>query len=174
MAPQQLQIVEDNSTLANFKAWAKAVSDWFRTCGWTNTSDTGQVNWSTIAAVPASTYVYDIFTPGDSGTAYYLKIEYGYNTSSLQIAITVGTGTNGSGTLTGHVTGRIAVWSTSFTSNFANVSSTTQFECDFSGDSGRICIMMWRNSSVANGPVGFAIQRTLNSSGTATNDGIFM
>ena len=172
MATQQWQIAEDNSTLANFKAWAKAISDWFRTCGWTNTSDTGQVNWSTIAAVPSNSYVYDIFAPGDGLTPYYVKIEYGYSTTTLQIAVSLGTGTDGAGNLTKWVTSRRAMWATNLAGGIANVNAVTQFECNFTGDSGRIGIMMWRNSSAAGGQLLIAIQRTLDSSGNPTNEGV--
>jgi hypothetical protein len=166
MASQQLRLVCDNSTLANFKAWAKPISDWFRTCGWTNSSDTGQVNWTSIASVPgALAYVYDIFQPGDGLQNFYVKVEYGNTAQSSanapSLRISIGTGTNGAGTLTLLVTTAHATAQ----GNYTPPSTTTQFECNFSGDSGRIGVMMWRDGG-ATAPQLFVIERSLDSTGT--------
>src|ERR1039458_8773880 len=94
-------LVRDNSTLANFKNWATAISAFFITAGWTRTADTGQVNWSTIAVVPgAGSYVYEILQTNDGFTTYYLKGEYGtHSTGSNNPAtrFTGGTSTTGTG-----------------------------------------------------------------------------
>jgi hypothetical protein len=68
MAVQSLQLLNDNSTIANFSAWASAISSWLATCGWTQTTDTGQVMWTglSITAVSMSgvnaTYTYNSLT----------------------------------------------------------------------------------------------------------------
>lgn len=171
MATQQLQLLCDSSTLANFKAWAQPVSNWFRSCGYTNTSDTGQVNWSTIAAVPGSgAFVYEIFQSNDSYTQFFAKVEYGNVTSATNcptVRITLGTGSNGSGTLTGFVTTALLCHASTYTPP----STTTQYECDFSGDSAnsRIGAMMWRNAPANQGQMLFAIERSVNSSGAYTS-----
>lgn len=166
MASQQLQLVCDQSTLANFKAWAQPISAWFATCGWTQSSDTGQVNWSSIASVPGSgAYVYEVWQPNDGLTNFYVKMEYGNfsgQTNCPEIRITISTTTNGAGTATGYILGPILVNPSSFTP----ASTTTQYECNFSGALSRICVMMWRNGTVANSM--FAIERSLNSSGVYT------
>jgi hypothetical protein len=163
-APQTLNLVCDSSTLANFKAWAQPISSWFTSCGWTQSSDTGQVNWSTIAAVPgAAAYVYEIWQPGDGLQTFYVKIEYG-NVSGANcpsLRITIGTGTNGSGTLTGFVA---SVLNTNF-GTFTPPSTTTQYPCHFSGDSGGMSVMMWRGAP-NNAPQAFVIERSVTSSGT--------
>lgn len=171
MSTQQLQLVCDSSTLANFKAWAKPISDWFRSAaGYTNTADSGQVNWSTIAAVPGSAaYVYDIFQSNDAFTQFFLKVEYGNTAGTNQpnVRITIGTGTNGSGTITGFIT-------TAFSCSPSGItppSTTTQYECDFTGDSAnsRIGVMMWRNGPSSQGQMLFAIERSVNASGASTS-----
>ncbi len=170
MSTQQLQLACDSSTLANFKAWAQPISDWFRTVGYTNTADTGQVNWSTIASVPGSAaYVYDIFQSNDSFTQFFIKVEYG-NTSGTNtptVRITLGTGTNGSGSLTGFTTQP----QRTTTGAFSPPSTSTQYECDFTGDTAnsRIGVMMWRNSPAGQGQELFAIERSLNASGVTTS-----
>lgn len=165
MSAQTSALVMDNSTLTNFKAWAQAISSFFSTAGWVQTSDTGQVNWSTIASVPtAGNFVYEVWKPGDALTAYYVKIEYGSNSSSgsnPQMALTIGTATNGAGTLTGFVTTRQATLIPS-----ANGGASVQYQCHFSGDTGRMCVMMWRDFAK---PVFFALLRSKNSSGTNTS-----
>jgi hypothetical protein len=41
-------------------------------------SDSGRGNWATLAAVPAQDqYLFEIWKPGDSLTAFYVKIQYG-------------------------------------------------------------------------------------------------
>lgn len=166
MASQQLFLVCDSSTLANFKQWAQAVSAWMSTCGYTQTSDTGQVNWSSIASVPGSgAYVYEIWASNDGLTTYYLKIEYGNvsGTNCPGLAVTMGTGSNGSGALTGFVTQRVQVCASSYTPS----STTLQYECDFSGGAGRLCVLMWRNGTV-NQQQFFAVERSVNSTGAYT------
>ncbi len=169
MSTQQLQLVCDNSTLANFKQWAKPISDWFRTIGYTNTADTGQVNWSTIASVPTSgTYVYDIFQTNDSFTQFFVRVDYGsVSGTAPDVIITIGTATNGSGTITGSIT------TAQHTSpqTFTVPSTVTQYECDFTGDSAnsRIGAMYWRNATANRGQQLFAIERSLNASGAYTN-----
>lgn len=171
MATQQLQLVCDSSTLANFKAWAKPISDWFRTEGYTNTADTGQVNWSTIVSVPGTgAYVYDIFQSGSGGTTFYLKVEYGNasgSANSPNIRITMGTSTSGGGAITGFSTVAMIASPTSFTAP----STSTQYECDFTGDTAndRIGVMMWRNAPANQGQELIAVERSVNSSGVYTN-----
>ena len=108
MAAQQLQLVCDNSTLTNFKEWAKAISDWFAACDWTQSADTGQVDWGTLASPPGSgAYVYEVWQPGDGLENFYLKIEYGNysGTNAPTIRLTISTTTDGAGTPTGYIVG---------------------------------------------------------------------
>lgn len=163
----QQQLVCDNSTLANFKQWAQAISSFFSTAGWLQSSDTGQVNWSTISAVPGSgAFVYEIWEPNDGLTNFFVKMEYGNSTGSTNspcIRVTISTTTNGAGTPSGLVLGgRMCA-----PSSFGAPSATSQYECDFSGAAGRIGAMMWRNGG-NNCQQLFAIERSLNSSGAYT------
>lgn len=170
MAFQTSALVRDNSTLANFKSWASTISAFFTTAGWTQSTDTGQVNWSTIAAVPAvNTYVYEIWKPGDALTGFFLKIEYGTNSASTNtgpsIRVSIGTSTNGAGTLSGLIAGPFTNPST-----VATVTSTvTTWNCYFSGDTGRMNIAMWVNDTVNHGPLFIGIARSKNSSGANTS-----
>src|ERR1035437_5775905 len=155
MANQNTPLVRDNSTLVNFKSWASAISAFFTTAGWTQSSDTGQVNWSTIASVPGSgAYVYEIWKPADGLTMFYLKVEYGTGAASSattpQMRLSIGTTTSGAGVLTGLVT------TLNVPVGPAVTSTSTPFQCYFSGDTGRIGVMMWRDDQ----PIFFGVQRS--------------
>jgi len=166
MATQQSFLVCDLSTLANFKSWGSALSAFILSCGWTQSSDTGQVNWTTIASVPTSgNYVYEVWQPGDALTNFYLKVEYGNTGSAPTMRLSAATATNGAGTLTAFFTSALVTAS----SNYTGPSTTTTYECDFSGDSGRLSILLWRNAPNS-APQVFAVQRSLNSSGSPTGD----
>jgi hypothetical protein len=167
MPTSQQFLVCDSSTLANFKAWAQAISAFFATATWTQSTDTGQVNWSTIASVPGSgAYVYEIWQPNDGLTTFYVKIEYG-NTSGTNcpsLRFTISSRTNGAGAPTGFVVGP----NKTNTNAYTPASATTQYECNFSGAAGRISVMMWRNGTVGQQQI-FAVERSLNSSGAYTS-----
>src|SRR5262245_28519423 len=108
----QQYLIWDNTTAANFRAWGEAVSNQLTTMGWTKTADTGQVNWSTTPTPPTSgNFVYEIREPASDplqtgATKYYVKWEYGSRGSGPMptLRISLGTGTNGAGTLTGFQT----------------------------------------------------------------------
>lgn len=165
---QTLNLVCDSSTLANFKSWAQSISAWFATAGWLQSSDTGQVNWSTLASVPGSNaYVYEIWEPNDGLTNFFLKIEYGNcnSANSPSMRLTIGTATNGAGALTGDL---IGPYRTMTNSSPATPGGVLLFPCYFSGAAGRMSIVMWRNAT--NGyPQVIAIERSLNAAGTYTN-----
>jgi hypothetical protein len=168
MISQQF-LVCDSSTLANFKGWAQAIDTFFSTSGWAQSSDTGQVNWSTLSTVPGSgAYVYSIWQPNDGLTNFYVKMEYG-NTGGAanpSIRITIGTTTNGAGTLGGFVIGPQVLNPNTTTS----ASTTATYECDFSGAAGRIGALLWRTGPTGNTiPQLFAIERSVNSSGSYTS-----
>jgi hypothetical protein len=170
VATLQSQLVCDNSTLANFKQWAQAISAALSTFGWVQSSDTGQVNWGSIGAVPGSgAYVYEIWQPNDGLTNFYMKVEYGNSsgTNSPGLRITLSTATNGAGTPTGFITSVIQTTNQPITVP----STTTQYECNFSGVAGRFGVMMWRNAPVgSNSPQQFfAVERSVNSSGAYTS-----
>lgn len=162
--------VQDNSSLANFKNWAQAISNAFSGFGWTQTADTGQVNWGSIASVPASTYVYEIWKAADalaSSMPIYVKVEYGFSSTSPRIRMTVGTGSNGTGTINGQVCDNTP-WQIDST-GVTNQGATT-FPCYFSGSAGEFRMMMWaqntpNTSTSVTQTFFFAIERAKDASG---------
>jgi hypothetical protein len=163
---QTLNLVCDSSTLANFKAWAQPISAWFATAGWLQSSDTGQVNWSSIASVPGSNaFVYEIWEPNDGLTNFFLKVEYGNSgaANSPALRLSIGTATNGAGVLTGMVMGPYTTLLTGITPP----STTITYPCYFSGAAGRVSNLLWRTAP-NNAPQAFAIERSVNAAGGYT------
>jgi hypothetical protein len=168
MATATSSVVCDNSTLANFKSWAQVISNAFASFGWTQTADSGQVNWGTIASVPSSAYVYEIWKAADSQastTPIYIKVEYGFSATAIRIRLTTGSGSNGSGTITGSIMGPYVI--TEAAGSILNQGATT-FSCYLSGDSGEFRAMMWQTSTIAE--CVFGIERSKDSSGAKTTD----
>jgi hypothetical protein len=165
MATSQQFLVCDSSTLANFKQWAQAISAFFATATWTQSTDTGQVNWSTVSLPGTGAFVYEIWQPNDGLTTFYVKVEYGNvsGTNCPSLRLSLSSGTNGSGTPTGFVVGPYVCDYNPFTAP----SSTTQYECNLSGAAGRIGVMMWRNGTNTCQQF-FGVERSVNSGGTYT------
>jgi len=171
-------LVCDNSSLANFKNWAQAISTAFSSSGWTKTSDSGQVDWTTIASVPTSgNFVYEIWQPADAlqtgSTAYYVKVKYGTGSGSPagpRLQIQIGTGTDGSGNLTGLTTTNYEPGATTTAG-----SGSATYDCYFSGDTDRIGFMLWRSRGTLDTLAQmFSIERTKATDGTNSSDGVFI
>jgi hypothetical protein len=129
-------------------------------------AQTGVVTKATVAP-GSSAYFYEIWQPNDGLTVFYVKLEMGNTsgTNSPNARLTVGTTTDGAGTINSGIT----IGLTSVCPNgFTPASAVTQYECDFSGAAGRIGVMMWRNSPTNLGQWYFGIERSVNSVGSYT------
>ena len=163
----------DNGSDASFRVWGSALDGTFTTFGWVRTADTGQVNWATVLkpTLASTATGYSIFTMSDSLQATYpvfIKIEYG-DTPTVGypgIWITVGTGSDGAGTLTNIIRSRTAIGTAG--------STATTYPCYASGANNRYCCILWPASSTSNSCIGIAIERTKDSSGVDTGDGIML
>lgn len=105
---------EDNASITynisnseNFRAWAKMVHKCLEEIGVVNTTDTGQINLSTVETPVANTTNagYEIWRFNDEQQTehpVFLKIQYGRAAEATRARLVVqfGTGTNGAGTLT--------------------------------------------------------------------------
>src|SRR4051794_36475295 len=77
----------NNSSDANFRAWVSAMIAAIVAGGWVQTSDTGQINTSTVLAplVVSTSQGYAIFRSNDTGGSlneYYIKLEFGSGATS--------------------------------------------------------------------------------------------
>ncbi len=168
----------DNATDANFRLWGSTISAHFAAVGLVQGTDSGQINWATVVKPTAATTSagYEIWKLNDSLFAtypIYIKVEYGTDNIATRPAtwITIGTGTNGAGTITGPATTRLimtsgqnAVAKNTYVSRACFVNGF--FGCDFYRD---IYNSGLSSSSVS--LVKFCISRTVDDSGTPTGDG---
>lgn len=99
--------VLDHTSDAGFRAWGSELAAKFAAVGMVQTADTGQINWTTVTRPGTNTSAgYEIWRL--SGSALYFKIEYGTGSAAANPShwFTAGTGSNGSGTLTGQLSTR--------------------------------------------------------------------
>jgi hypothetical protein len=102
--------VLDHSSDAGFRAWGAEVAASLTSIGLTQTSDTGQINFTTVTRAAANAFAgYQIWAFNDTlqtTSPVYIKIQYGTGAGTNYPVMTVqtGTGSNGSGTLTGATT----------------------------------------------------------------------
>lgn len=96
------------TTDAEFRAWGLSISTALAAIGLVQTSDTGQINWTTVTKPSGATASqgYEIWRMNDTAQStapIFMKIEYGSGNSGANpsIYLTIGTGSNGSGTLNG-------------------------------------------------------------------------
>lgn len=154
-----------------FQGWGKQISDAIANCGIVRESDANvgtQINWSTVAAPNTGNQSrgYEIYKFNDAAqatTPVFFKIEYGSSavTTAPSLWITVGSGANGSGNVTGNTTTRLQLSIAAQASNGINY---------YSGTSGRFCMSLAATLVVSHIHIGF--ERTLDANGNPTTDGL--
>lgn len=155
------------TTDANFRAWGSAISSAFATLGLVKTADTGQINWTTVVRVN-NVIGYEIWRYPDSSV--FFKIEYGLSTngSGARIWLTVGQGSNGSGTITGTQSTRAICVGGNGTQTADDTITTLSWMCfkdNFLGLS--------LNRQTTNLSIGFfCIAPTTNNSGAVNSIGV--
>lgn len=180
MATSTYMSYADSSTLALFLAWAKPIADFLKAspCNTmlTQTADTGQVNWASLASPPsASTFVYEVYKFTDSyGTSLnppmYLRVEYGSTSpvTGANMKFSFGTSTNGAGTLTG-------LLSSGFTTSGGSGSNIVQYPTYLASDGTYLTIALhngWGNTTGAQEAL-FCMERTRNADNTVNGDGLY-
>lgn len=158
-----------------FRAWATELYNELVAAGLTQTADTGQLSTPVAASRPATNTAagYWIFAFADSlqGTApIYLKVEVGTggNAAIPDVVITVGTGTNGAGTLSGVVLSRAQV-----VLNTAPSSTVTPYPSYINHAEGFFGLVF--KSGANTGGQGYLfVCRTTDSDGDPTADGYFI
>lgn len=165
-------LIPDNTSDSTFRLWGSSVSATISSMGLVQTSDTGQINWATVAH-PTATLVsqgYEIWKFNDSlqGTVpIFLKFEYGSAGGAAArpgLFLTIGSGSNGSGNLTGQTTSRFPMYGTT--------TDTNSRTCVFSGDTNRVGMSLF--SSLSGGSISWFLERTKNSDGTDSSLGALL
>ena len=152
---------------AEFRAWGKAISDGIAAMGQTRRAESGQVNWTTVTKPTLASTVagFDCFAFADAFQAtapVVYKLEYGTGNSAnaMGLWLTVGSGTDGAGNVTGVIIARrqIGQWTTSTTVSPTLIAGSTN----------------WIGVFVATGVVThlFHLERTHDASGADTDLGV--
>jgi hypothetical protein len=154
---------------ANFRAWGSYISARLTAVGIVKTADTGQIDWTTVANPGAintfAGYEIRVFADALQASApVYIKIEYGESatTDAPAVRFAFGSGSNGTGTLTGTLSG--TYWAT------GGASVTTACSVHGSGDTARFCM----NGGYQAAQVGmiFGFERTKDAAGADTTEGV--
>lgn len=156
---------------ANFRAWGSYISARLDAVGLAKTADTGQIDWTTVLNPGAtSTFAgYEIraFADALQATApVYFKIEYGESATAdvPAVRITFGSGSNGSGTLTGNTS--TAYWAQ------GSASITSSCSVVGSGSTNRFCMSGgWQAAAVG---MCFGFERTKDAAGEDTAEGVLI
>jgi hypothetical protein len=128
---------------STFRTWGASIGNTMVALGLARASDTGQINWASVVR-PGTTSTsagFEMFVLTDTLQATYpvfIKMEYGTagSTTLPMIWVTVGTGSNGAGTLTGVVGTRVFICPTT--------TSVTSYSSKWSGASNRIACLLCR------------------------------
>jgi hypothetical protein len=173
MATAQTTLTNSVSTDALMRAFAQWIDALITSGGWTYSGDSGQADLTTLVAQSNSNTFqsagYKIYAMGDAIQAtkpVYMKVEYGRqtyngNTAGPALAITIGTGTNGSGTITGTLLHGFSI--------FMNSANGVGYTCQGSAGAARLVFALFVNS---NFPLYFGIERRKNSDLSDADTGI--
>jgi hypothetical protein len=159
---------------AVFREWGAEFAAKLLAAGLTQTADTGQINWVTVTRAGASANAgYEIWRFNDTLQAtapIFIRIDYGTgsNTSAPRINITVGTGSNGSGTLTG-----TALTAANSTANGNAVQSSDTLRNSYLNYNATLGFFgfNWKQAGTASVEAYFMLERTKDSSGLPTATG---
>ncbi len=160
-----------DTSIANTKIWGQGITTALDTVGNPKTADTGQVDWTTYNSAPSpATYpAYEIRRFNDSlqsAAPIFYKLELGAagNAATPGVRLTVGTGSNGTGTVTGNKTGL-------FTPGGSSGSTTVSANSLLCGASNRITCALFGDGTFQSAGMHFAIERTKDSLGNDTTEG---
>ncbi len=171
------------TTDAKFRTWGAAVSAAIAAAGLTQTADTGQANWTTATKpVATNTFMptagaYEIWRFNDSLQAtkpVFIRVDYGSNGvasgNGPGTRLTIGTGTDGAGTITGVNTGAVQHGG----STVAPTNTASVIQACYVATQGFFYLGAGLNlvSGAANHGGWWVIARTCDTSGATTGDGL--
>ena len=154
-----------NNVTATITALTPGASGNFTVVNGTGINETHAGSATTTAsALPGvSTYLYEIWGPGDAGTQFYIKLSYGLNASSQpSLKVNMSTTTNGAGTLTGTAGTEQTLQAG------ANSGTSLTYNCLFSGSTNYFGMMLWRDASSSWNAI-VAVDRSHTSAGADTS-----
>lgn len=159
------------NTDAEFRTWGSGVAAALQACGLVKTSDTGQIDWATVTRPAGTTTAagYEIYRFNDALQAtkpVVIKVEYG-NANSVgapSLWITVGSTTNGAGTITG-----VAITTRRQTA-FTGQAVGTVWTAYTSGGDGRIAFYFGNGALYF---MGFIIERAKTEAGVLVGEMVY-
>jgi hypothetical protein len=163
---------------ADLQSWSQAVHAALIAVGLVQTADTGQANLATITSPgsPNSAGGYEIFRFNDTLQAtapVFIKVEYGggnqAGNSNPAIWITVGTGTNGAGTITGVTFARLQLQILDSTTGTLSGVGRPAWT---SGAANRVAQLLCRQGNSNIGNAFWAVERTKDAAGADTGEGV--
>lgn len=174
MTTATANIYQDGSTSAQWVAMGKGFSDLLTAVGVVKTADTGQIDWSTVSrpASQTTSVGYEIREIPTTVGTLRVKIDYGTGASTqqnYQWKLTFGTGSNGSGTITGAFGAEQTFSPNGYTWNY----TVSPMLCYASSWDGGFAIVMWLSYTTESYRVAFVFDQSCDSSGALTNDGYF-
>lgn len=146
--------------------------------GFVKTTESGEVNTSTVTW-PGSdgSSGFQIWRMDDALQAtvpcfFKLEVTRSGSASSVTLAITIGTGSDGSGNITGVVLARTEfVTSSSYVINYTTATSQPFYASANDGESFRFCSRRTEGGAYS---AAFAIERTKDANGDGTSDGVLL
>lgn len=173
MATQTYVSNIDHTNDVGFRAWAKELHDALIACGLVQTSDTGQINFTTATRPGTNQSLYAIYRFNDSlqsSRPVFIRLEYGTSTAAAgpQLYISVGTGTTGAGVLTGVISSR-----SSYGVQNTPSSTVTTFVTNVCVTAGAVAVAwkMGAQSGVnTKGQAFFSVGRSCDDTGAITGD----
>ncbi len=153
-----------NNVTATITAVNPGVSVTVATTTQSNETHAGSGTTTALAARPnAGVYVYEIWKTNDgTGFDIYVKVEYGANSGNINsnaLKMTIGTGSNLAGSLVNP--------STTMGGDSANT-STTALPMHFSGDAGRMSMLLWNGTNSGSVAFVYNIERSYDNTGAVT------
>jgi hypothetical protein len=154
---------------ADFRGWGANLSAKLAAVGLVQTSDTGQINWSTVTRPAINVYAgYEIWRYPDS--SIFMKWEFGTSNVSTgpQVRVSVATGVNGAGTLTGNISDARTI----MRNNASPVSAGTDRRSVMCLSSGFFGFSGYLDAAATDTEQAFfAVARTTDANGNVTGDG---
>lgn len=174
MATSNFTVAPDNTSDVNFRLWGKGIQDAMTAVGLVQTTDTGQIDWTTvnrpIGVLTMKGYTIHRFSDALQSTKpVFIRIDYGSGAGSQYwpgLIITVGVGTDGAGNLGVN----------SITSGIRDLrnSTATVSECRCAGASNRVALTLWPRDNSGIMTTMFAVERTKDNAGADTSAGIIV
>lgn len=175
MTTSSVTIMADQDTTANFRSGGSAFAGQLSAMGLVQTSDTGQINWTTVNRNTTGDGLagYEIWKFNDTLQAtvpVFIRVEYrcgSGSTNRWQVWISVGFATDGAGNLTG--TQKTTSTRCQSSSDATLYGSAT---CLFSGSTNRIAAAAWPGVAGSTISMFFLVERSKDNNGADTGDGV--